>query len=161
MNCVFCRIVEGSEKAELLYENESALAILDINPVNYGHSLVISKKHYESLLELPESEYADILEALKTVSEAIMSGVEPKPGGFNIILNNGFPAGQRIFHLHFHIIPRYSNDGLKFKPQLKRYSKEEFKKYADLIRSKIKNFTEVKNDIQEVNTTFGGRKDQN
>ncbi len=136
-NCVFCKIVEGLEKAEILYENEHVISILDVNPVNYGHALVIPKRHYENFLSLPEEEYSSLLKAVKKVAEAIITAIEPKPEGFNILSNNGFVAGQRIFHVHFHIIPRYVGDGLKFKPVMRRYAKGEIEKYADLIRRKI------------------------
>ncbi len=136
-NCVFCRIIEGLEKAEILYENEHVISILDVNPVNYGHSLVIPKQHYEDFLSLPEEEYSSLLKAVKKVAEAIITAIDPKPEGFNILSNNGFVAGQRIFHVHFHIIPRYAGDGLKFRPVMRRYAKGEIEKYADLIRQKI------------------------
>lgn len=136
-NCVFCKIVKGLEKAEILYENENVLSILDINPINFGHALVIPKEHYENFLSLPEEIYVDLLKAVKIVSQAILDSIEPKPEGFNILSNNGFVAGQRIFHFHFHIIPRHSGDGLRYKPVVKRYGKGEFEKYASLIRQKI------------------------
>lgn len=136
-DCVFCRIISGVENAHVLYENEHVISILDVNPVNFGHSLVIPKRHYENFLSLPEEEYSSLLKAVKIVAEAIVNGIEPKPEGFNILSNNGFVAGQRVFHVHFHIIPRYSGDGLRFKPVVKRYTKGEIEKYANLIRQKI------------------------
>ncbi len=136
-DCVFCRIIDGKESAQVLYENEHVISILDVNPVNFGHALVIPKKHYENFLLLPEEEYSSLLKAVKVVAEAVINGIEPKPEGFNILSNNGFVAGQRIFHVHFHIIPRYLSDGLKFKPIVKRYAKGEIERYADLIRQKI------------------------
>ncbi len=136
-NCVFCKIIEGVERAEVLYENEHVVSILDINPVNFGHALVIPKRHYENFLYLPEEEYSSLLKAIKIVAEAVVNAVEPKPEGFNILSNNGFVAGQRVFHAHFHIIPRYAGDGLKFKPVVRRYAKGEIEKYANLIRQKI------------------------
>lgn len=136
-NCVFCRIVKGLEKAEVLYEDEHIISILDINPVNFGHALVIPKEHYDDFLSLPEELYLYLLKAVKVVAGAIVSSIEPEPGGFNILLNNGFVAGQRIPHLHFHIIPRYSDDGLRFRPVVKRYAKGEIEKYANLIKQKI------------------------
>ncbi|MFN3135578.1 MAG: HIT family protein [Candidatus Kryptonium sp.] len=136
-NCVFCRIIEGLEKAEVLYEDEYIISILDINPVNFGHALVIPKEHYDEFLSLPDEFYPYLLKAVKIVAQAIMSSVEPKPGGFNILSNNGFAAGQRVPHLHFHVIPRYLSDGLKFKPIIKKYAKGEIEKYASLIRQKI------------------------
>ncbi len=136
-NCVFCRIIEGLEKAEILYEDEHIISILDINPVNFGHALVIPKEHYDNFLSLPEELYLYLLKAVKIVAQAIMDSIEPKPGGFNLVSNNGFVAGQRIPHLHFHIIPRYSGDGLKFKPIIKKYAKGEIEKYASLIKQRI------------------------
>lgn len=130
-------IERSNSPAVILYENEHIISILDINPVNFGHALVIPKKHYDDFLSLPEELYSYLLSAVKIVAGAIMSSIEPKPGGFNILSNNGFVAGQRIFHVHFHVIPRYSNDGLKFKPVVKKYTDEELKKYANLIRQKI------------------------
>ncbi|CUS95803.1 histidine triad (HIT) family protein [Candidatus Kryptobacter tengchongensis] len=136
-NCVFCKIIKGLEKAEILYEDSHVISILDINPVNLGHALVIPKEHYENFLSLPEGIYSHLLRALRIIAQAIMESVEPKPEGFNILSNNGFVAGQRIFHAHFHVIPRYSGDGLKFKPVVKRYAKGEIERYANLIRQKI------------------------
>jgi len=136
-DCVFCRIIAGTENAQILYENDHVISILDVNPVNFGHALVIPKRHYENFLALPEEEYSSLLIAVKKVAEAVLNAIEPRPEGFNILSNNGFVAGQRVFHVHFHVIPRYAGDGLKFKPVVRRYRSGEIEKYADLIRQKI------------------------
>lgn len=113
------------------------MAFLDINPINFGHTLVVSRKHFKDFCELPSEVLHDIVYALQVVSRAIVESVEP--AGFNIFNNNGLAAGQSVFHFHFHIAPRYAGDGLKVKPQLKAYeSVEQMSEYADKIRAKIK-----------------------
>lgn len=135
MNCIFCDIVNGRGEAEILYENENVISFLDIRPVNYGHALVIPKKHYENFTALPAEELANLISATQFLSSKIKSSLDAE--GFNIIVNNGVAAGQTIFHFHFHIIPRFSND-FKFKPIFKSYENGNIKEYAEKIRSAVK-----------------------
>lgn len=137
MHCEFCKIVRGELKAEILYSSPHALAILDINPIHFGHALVIPTKHYETFLEVPENELHDIILAAKAVSTAIMKALQPP--GFNIFSNNGKAAGQSVFHFHFHITPRYQADNIQFVLDLKKYSDGEMTSYADQIRRYITN----------------------
>ncbi len=144
--CPFCKIVAGEAKAEIIYEGASSLAFLDINPINFGHALVVSKEHFSDFSELPDDVLFDIVASLKIVSRAIIDSVHPS--GFNIFNNNGLAAGQSVFHFHFHVAPRYDGDGLKIRPQLKVYeSPEQMAEYANMIRGKI-----------EVNDKSGERK---
>ncbi|AEF95869.1 HIT family protein [Methanotorris igneus] len=106
--CIFCKIVNKEIPAKIVYEDEDTMAFLDINPRNKGHTLVIPKKHYETLDEMPDEELAKLMKAVKKVVEIL------KPlnfDGYNIINNNKPAAGQEVPHVHFHIIPRYQNDG--------------------------------------------------
>ena len=135
MDCIFCKIIQGDAKSEVLFENKNAIAILDINPIHYGHALVIPKTHYETFTDLTECDYADMMNALQVVSKAILDAF--KPEGFNIFSNNGKAAGQSVFHFHFHITPRYDNDNIKFLLELKKYPDGEITQYADTLRSKI------------------------
>ncbi len=135
-SCPFCRIVKGDASAEIIYEGASSLAFLDINPINFGHALIVSKEHYPDFNALPEDVLWDIVGAMKVVSRAIVESVQP--AGFNIFNNNGLAAGQSVFHFHFHVAPRYDGDGLKIRPHLKVYeSPEQMAEYANLIRGKI------------------------
>jgi histidine triad (HIT) family protein len=145
-SCPFCQIIAGRARAEIIYEGISSLAFLDINPINFGHALVVSKDHYSDFNELPDDVLSDIVSSLRVVSRAIIESVHP--AGFNIFNNNGLAAGQSVFHFHFHVAPRYDGDGLKIRPQLKVYeSPEQMAEYANIIRGKI-----------EVNDKSGERK---
>ncbi len=136
MNCIFCDIINKTSKAEILFEDEEVISILDINPMNYGHALVIPKVHCQDFLSLP---YENILHLFKT-AQLISSGIVEalKPDGFNVISNNGSAAGQSVFHFHLHIVPRYFTDDHRFRLNLKKYKDGEMKKYAEKIRSSIK-----------------------
>ena len=133
--CIFCQIVRGDSPAEILYHNDHAIAILDINPIHYGHALIIAKAHCKSFLEVPEEAHPDLMRAARVVSQAIVDSFQP--GGFNIFSNNGKAAGQTIFHFHFHITPRYADDNIRFVLELKKYKNNDVKEYADRLRERI------------------------
>ncbi len=135
MDCIFCDIIEGRSEAEILYQNENIISFLDIRPVNYGHTLVITKKHYDNFQSVPIEELAHLMKGLQFITSGIVKSVNSD--GFNLIVNSGKAAGQTIFHFHFHIIPRYLND-FKFKPDFKRYSNGAMKEFADKIRNELK-----------------------
>lgn len=135
MDCEFCRIIRGNSTAEVLYRNRHALAILDINPIHFGHVLVIPFSHASTFLDVPDAELQSLAQATKVVSQAIVDSL--KPPGFNIFSNNGKAAGQSVFHFHFHITPRYENDDIRFVLKLKKYGEDEMASYADRIRQSI------------------------
>lgn len=134
-NCIFCSIIARTTPAEILFENEDALCILDINPIHYGHSLVIPKLHCKDFLDLPPSSFDGVLSAVHTVARATVKSLSLE--GFNIFSNNGKIAGQSVFHFHFHITPRYENDNIKFVLELKRYENGAMAEYAEKIRAAI------------------------
>jgi len=110
-DCIFCKIVNGEIKTDLVYDDDNFIGFLDISPKAPGHTLIIPKKHYKTLLDMPNTLGTELLEAVKKVSlDLIKSG---KAEGFNLIVNNGETAGQVVPHLHLHIIPRKHGDGLK------------------------------------------------
>lgn len=102
-NCAFCRIITGQAPAHVIYEDHEAIAFLDLFPFTRGHLLVVPKRHVPRLTDLPESEYTGYLGALAKVCRK----VERLTSDYNIALNQGAKAGQVVFHLHFHVIPRY------------------------------------------------------
>jgi histidine triad (HIT) family protein len=108
MDCVFCDIINGKEEAEILYQDENIISFLDIRPVNYGHTLVIPKKHFDNFLLVPAEKLKNIINGVQILSSAIKNSIDAD--GFNIVVNNGTAAGQTVFHFHFHIIPRFNND---------------------------------------------------
>ncbi len=136
MDCIFCDIIEGKSEAEIIYEDERVISFLDIRPVNYGHTLVITKNHYENFLSVPVKELNAVIKAARKIAEAI--SISLKTDGFNIVANNGTAAGQSVFHFHFHIIPRYNTDKFHFRPELKNYSNGSMKEFADKIRTAVK-----------------------
>lgn len=134
-DCVFCKIVSREIAAEVLFENEHVVSILDINPIHYGHALVIPRAHYRDFLDLDPGCYPSLLTAARVVTVALVKGLNLK--GFNLFSNNGQIAGQSVFHFHLHVTPRYPNDDIRFVLELKKYKSGEMKQYADLIRTHI------------------------
>jgi len=110
-DCLFCKIAAGEIPSERILENEDFIVIKDIHPKVAGHSLVISKKHYETLADLPLELYEKFL---KTADEAIAKLLkETDAEGYNLVMNNKKVAGQIIPHLHLHILPRKESDGFR------------------------------------------------
>jgi histidine triad (HIT) family protein len=107
--CLFCGIVAGKIPAKKVYEDEHAFAFLDINPRNPGHTLVIPKKHYETLLDMPEKDAGKVFESVRKVAGMVMAGT--KSQGLSIGQSNGQAAGQVVRHVLFHVIPRFMNEG--------------------------------------------------
>ncbi len=133
--CEFCKIIRGESNAEILYTNKHAVAILDIRPIHFGHALIIPKTHADTFVDVCEDELLDVIRAAKIVSSAIVGSLNPP--GFNIFSNNGRAAGQSVFHFHFHITPRYTDDNIRFVLDLKQYADREMCEYADRIRQFI------------------------
>ncbi len=108
-DCIFCRISSGKIPAEKIYENANFFSIPDANPKIEGHSIVISKKHFSTILDLPTSLGQELIDGIKNTSIKLMK--EKNALGFNIINNNFASAGQIVNHIHFHVIPRKDGDG--------------------------------------------------
>ncbi len=101
--CIFCRIVAKESPAHIFYEDDEAIAFLDLFPFTRGHLLVIPRRHVPRLTDLPPEEHGAYLGALA----AVCRRAERLSPDYNIALNQGAKAGQIVFHLHFHVIPRY------------------------------------------------------
>ncbi len=136
MDCIFCKIIQRMIPAEILYENEKVISILDINPIHHGHALVIPKTHCLDFLSIPEDDLHDVLHTTQIVARAIVSALHLN--GFNIFSNNGKIAGQSVFHFHMHITPRYPDDNIKFVLELKTYNDGALAEYGDTIRKHIR-----------------------
>jgi len=109
-DCIFCKIVRGEIESEKIAESENFFAIKDINPKTKGHSLVISKKHYKTFLDMPSSLFGEFLEETKKLALKLMD--EEKAEGFNLVMNNYKVAGQLVPHAHIHILPRYDDNAV-------------------------------------------------
>ncbi|MDL1894234.1 HIT domain-containing protein [Sphingobacteriales bacterium CHB3] len=137
VDCVFCKIAAHQLPAEILYETENVVAILDINPIHYGHALVIPKTHCTDFLHVREVDLHDVLHVTQIVARAMVESLELE--GFNIFSNNGKAAGQSVFHFHMHVTPRYPDDDIKFVLTLKTYDGNAMATYAEKIRRHITN----------------------
>jgi histidine triad (HIT) family protein len=115
MDCIFCKIASGEIPSYVIYEDNEVMALLDIAPVNYGHTLIIPKKHIANLENISEDDLNKIMNLVKKVGRAVKVGL--KAEGYNVQLNNDPVAGQIIPHIHFHVIPREERDGLRLWPQ--------------------------------------------
>lgn len=107
--CLFCKIAMGEIPSQKIYEDGEHMAFLDINPRNPGHTLVMPKKHYETILEMPDHEVAELFKLVKRMSIAVKRGM--KADGISIGQSNERAAGQVIPHVHFHVIPRFLSEG--------------------------------------------------
>jgi histidine triad (HIT) family protein len=136
MDCIFCKIVAGEIPSLKIYENKYVLSFLDIGPLTDGHTLVIPKKHYQFLHEMPAAELAEIGQALPKIAEAVMAATGAK--GYNVLQNNGRCAGQFVDHVHFHIIPRVEGDGLGYRWNPKKYPEGKDKQVLQKIISNLK-----------------------
>ena len=130
-NCIFCKIIKSEIPSYKVYEDDIVLAFLDINPINPGHTLVIPKEHFNNTLETPDEILKHIAVIIKKITPKILASVGAD--AYNININNGEIAGQVVFHAHWHIKPRFKNDGYKL------WSGKEYKEgEAEEILKKIK-----------------------
>jgi len=133
--CIFCQIIANEIPAEKIYEDENILAFLDIHPNNFGHTLVLPKKHCENLFDADEKTLENLITIVKKISLAVKNAIGAD--GINIGINNGEAAGQMVPHLHIHVIPRFFADGLVHWPS-KEYGAGEMEKIGEKIREVIK-----------------------
>jgi histidine triad (HIT) family protein len=102
-SCIFCQIARKEAPASVVYEDDQIIAFMSIHPVSVGHTLVVPKKHYENIYEIPEEEVAYLYKIVKNITYAVNKTVDAE--GIRIVQNNGEAAGQVVFHMHVHIIP--------------------------------------------------------
>ena len=135
MASIFSKIVSGEIPCFKLYEDDHCLAFMDIRPVSPGHSLVISKNEYPTIEDLPDEVMASLGLAVKKVGKAVKATLNCP--AYNLIVNNGSAAGQEVPHLHFHVIPRFDDDGLKLSWPSKRGDMEAIKSVAEKIAAQL------------------------
>jgi histidine triad (HIT) family protein len=112
-DCIFCKIAKGESPAEFIAKTNSFLAILDAHPAAPGHTLVIPKKHYVTILDIPSTLAQEMHKLIQNIASKILD--DKKGDAFNIVMNNLSPAGQVVPHAHIHIIPRKDKDNIKIK----------------------------------------------
>lgn len=137
-DCLFCKIIAGEIPSARVYEDDHVYAFLDISQVTTGHTLVIPKIHTENIYETNDEIAGALFARVPKVAEAIKKAYNPV--GLNVLVNNGEFAGQTVFHLHIHLIPRYNeNDGFdaKWVPRNNEFEAEDLAKIAKKISNEI------------------------
>ena len=115
-DCIFCKIANGEIPSATLYEDEDFRVILDLGPASKGHALILPKAHAANIYEISDDMAAKAMILAKKMATKMTEAL--KCDGFNIVQNNGEPAGQTVSHFHMHLIPRYEGDqvGITWKP---------------------------------------------
>jgi len=130
------KILRGEIPATKIYEDETTFAILDINPHNKGHALVISKEPYRNIFDAPEEILSAMIKTVKRLVPAIQKAT--KAEGFNVGINNERVAGQEIMHIHFHIVPRFEGDNVYKPARHTTYKEGEQEELANKIKAELK-----------------------
>ena len=134
-DCIFCKIVAREAEATIVYEDPETLSFLDVHPLNPGHTLVIPKKHYANMLEMPTDEagrvFATVAKVMKSVRK--VSGAD----GISVGQSNGKAASQEVFHMHVHIIPRFNHEMMTGFPNRKQTHRTELDDIGKRIRKAI------------------------
>jgi histidine triad (HIT) family protein len=107
-DCEFCSIVAGEAPAHRVAETDRTLAFLDVEPAARGHTLVVPKRHHETMTDAPVSLTGAVFRTVHRVAAALESAY--RLDGFNVVQANGATAGQEVSHAHVHVIPRYDDD---------------------------------------------------
>ena len=135
-DCLFCKIIAGDIPAQKVFEDDYAVAFMDINPVNLGHVLVVPKEHTTDITDMPSEAVGWLFRLVQHVAKGVREAVSAP--GFNIGVNTGPEAGQVIFHTHVHVMPRFENDG--HQPwEKKAVPSEEMTRVAESIRATLLN----------------------
>ena len=130
-NCIFCKIISGEIPSTTVYEDDDVKAILDVNPAARGHVIVLPKKHAADVFSLPDEDLSKAICVAKKIAVALKEAY--KCDGVNILQNNGEAAGQTVFHLHIHVIPRFEGDTISVK-----WKQGEMPSDLDVIAGEIK-----------------------
>jgi histidine triad (HIT) family protein len=109
-SCIFCQIVEGSAPAYVVHEDAQTMSFLDIDPVTFGHTLVVPRRHSRTILDVDPEDAAAVMRSAVHVARLLQASLEPE--GFSLFQANEAAGWQDVFHLHLHVIPRWRDDGL-------------------------------------------------
>jgi histidine triad (HIT) family protein len=145
--CIFCHIIAGKVQSKKVYEDEKVLAILDINPANPGHILLIPKEHYQIMPLIPDEEVGYLFIITKAISHSLLRAL--KASGTNIFVANGIVAGQRAQHFMIHVIPRKEEDGLKLGIPENPISDKELADIKRILTKKINEIFGIKDETEE------------
>lgn len=134
-NCIFCKLASGEFNSATIYEDDLFRVILDISPAAKGHALLLPKRHITNIFELDGAEETKALTVIKKICTAIKKALNCD--GINVLQNNGTAAGQSVFHLHFHMIPRYDGDQVVIPWSTLSYADGEANELAAKIKANL------------------------
>jgi histidine triad (HIT) family protein len=132
-DCVFCKLRDGQIPSMKIFEDDMTIAFMDINPINSGHCLIITKAHAANLYEADVTDLQAAMATAQRVAVAIRDGL--KPDGLNMLQANGPAAFQSVLHFHLHLIPRWNNDGKGFDWKLVPGNREQIMKVGERLRA--------------------------
>ena len=131
-DCVFCKIMAKQIPASVVYEDDHTLAFMDLGQVNPGHVLVALKVHAETVYALDEAQAGAVFRSVARVARAIRAAFAPQ--GLSVYQANGKAAGQTVFHLHVHLVPRFEGDGMNLTWPVKNPPRDTLEEYAAKLR---------------------------
>jgi histidine triad (HIT) family protein len=134
-DCIFCKIVRRQATSSIVYEDEKILAFVDIRPVSEGHTLIIPKRHYVDVFDTPNELLANMYIVTKKVAVAVKKATGAD--GISVVQQNGKAAGQDIFHMHVHVIPRFEGKKMLHFNELAMVSREVLDEVAARIRKEL------------------------
>ena len=134
-NCFFCKIANGDIPSATVYEDDEFRVILDLGPASKGHALILPKSHYRDICDADEGIAAKLFPLAARIGEAMKQGLGAS--GFNVVQNNGTCAGQTVFHLHVHVIPRYENGPAMVTWEPGKSDAEELAEVAEILKNAI------------------------
>lgn len=134
-NCIFCKIANGEIPSATVYEDDAFRVILDLGPASKGHALILPKNHFKDICEADEATAGKLFPLAAKIGEAMKKGLGAD--GFNVVQNNGSCAGQTVFHLHVHVIPRYEGGPTMVSWNPGKAESEELAKIADTIKAAL------------------------
>ena len=142
--CIFCQIITGKVQSKKVYEDEYVVAVLDINPANPGHILLMPKEHHSIMPQVPEEVLAHLFIVAKKLSQVALKAIGAK--GTNILIQNGIAAGQKAQHFMVHLIPRKDNDGLKLNIERKTISDSDYNTVKERLTKRINEIFGIKEE---------------
>jgi len=134
-DCIFCKMVAGEIPVTRIYEDDVVLSFLDIGPLSDGHTLVIPRQHFERLHDCPSEVISQVSSRLGKIAKAVVDAMDSD--GYNVLCNNGRAAGQLVEHVHFHIIPRNTGDGVFDRWPAYKYQEGKIEQIAGKIRENL------------------------
>jgi histidine triad (HIT) family protein len=133
-NCIFCKIVSGEVKSWTVYEDDENKAFFDVNPASIAHTIIIPKKHYTDLYDLPEENLKSIICLAKKIAKSYKTSLNVDE--VNIMHASGINAQQSVPHFHIHIVPRKKDDGLNLWYATKKEIVQNFDKLLEKVKLK-------------------------